>query len=229
MISNGINSGLDKPLINCVILGGGGHTKGLIDSILAAKLNYKIVGILDPDSEKWGREILGVKVIGGDELLVSMFADGVGNFIVGLGGAGDCKPRMRLYQFAINTGLAPLPVIHPTAYISPFAKLGNGTQIMPQVTVMPGVKISDNVILNTNAIIEHDCSVDSHSHVSSGAHLAGDVRIGVCSHIGIGAVIKQGITIGDYVVIGAGAVVVKDVPANLTVVGNPAKILHKKH
>lgn len=213
----------------CVILGGGGHTKGLIDSILAAKSKIEIIGILDPNHEKWGKEIQGVKVIGGDELLGSLLADGVRNFIVGLGGAGDCKPRMRLYQYALETGSQPLSVIHPTVYISPFAVLGNGAQVMPRVTVMPGARIADNVILNTNAIIEHDCLVSSHSHVSSGAHLAGNVTIGICSHIGIGAVVKEGINIGDYVVVGAGAVVVNDIPANLTVVGNPAKILQKNH
>jgi sugar O-acyltransferase (sialic acid O-acetyltransferase NeuD family) len=216
-------------LIKCVILGGGGHTKGLIDAIFAAKMNLDIVGILDPDNEKWGKEIQGIEVIGGDELLKSMFAEGVQSFIVGLGGAGDCKPRMRLYQYALETGLNPLSVIHPTAYISPFAELGNGAQVMPRVTVMPSAKIADDVILNTNAIIEHDCLVGSHSHISSGAHLAGNIRIGICSHIGIGAVIKEGINIDDHVIVGAGAVVVKDIPANMTVVGNPATILQNKY
>jgi len=228
-MSNGKSNREDKPLITCVILGGGGHTKGLIDSIIAAKLDFKIVGILDPDNEKWGKEILGVEVIGGDELLQVLLADGVRNFIVGLGGAGDCKPRMSLYQYALETGLQPLSIIHPTAYISPFAALGYGAQVMPRVTVMPGVRIADNVILNTGAIIEHDCLVGSHSHISSGAHLAGNVTIGVCSHIGIGAVVKEGIKISDNVLVGAGAVVVKDILANLTVVGNPAKILIKNH
>lgn len=38
-----------------------------------------------------------------------------------------------------------------------------------------------------------------------------------------------GVTIGDNAVIGAGAVVVKDVPANATAVGNPAQIIEKRH
>lgn len=37
-----------------------------------------------------------------------------------------------------------------------------------------------------------------------------------------------GVTIGDNVVVGAGAVVVKDVPANCIVVGNPMRIIEKK-
>ena len=38
-----------------------------------------------------------------------------------------------------------------------------------------------------------------------------------------GAIVIGGITIGNHAVIGAGAVVVKDVPENAVVVGNPAK------
>ena len=43
--------------------------------------------------------------------------------------------------------------------------------------------------------------------------------------IGIGAMIMPGIKIGDEVIVGAGSVVVKDVPSNCIVAGNPAKIV----
>jgi acetyltransferase-like isoleucine patch superfamily enzyme len=43
--------------------------------------------------------------------------------------------------------------------------------------------------------------------------------------IGANATILAGVTIGENSMVGAGAVVVKDVPSNAVVVGNPAKIL----
>jgi acetyltransferase-like isoleucine patch superfamily enzyme len=45
--------------------------------------------------------------------------------------------------------------------------------------------------------------------------------------IGSGATLLGGITIGERAIVGAGSVVTKDVPANATVAGNPAKILKK--
>ena len=51
------------------------------------------------------------------------------------------------------------------------------------------------------------------------------VTIGKNVWIGGSAVILPGVTIGDNVVIGAGAVVTKDIPDNVVVGGNPAKIL----
>lgn len=55
--------------------------------------------------------------------------------------------------------------------------------------------------------------------------LALPVTIGNNVWIGGKAIICPGVTIGDNSVIGAGSVVVKDVPANVVVAGNPAKII----
>ena len=52
-----------------------------------------------------------------------------------------------------------------------------------------------------------------------------DIHIGRNVWVGAGVIILPGITIGDNSIIGAGAVVTKDVPNNVVVVGNPAKII----
>jgi maltose O-acetyltransferase len=45
--------------------------------------------------------------------------------------------------------------------------------------------------------------------------------------LGGGATVLPGVTIGENSVIGAGAVVTKDVPANVVAVGNPARVLRE--
>ena len=89
----------------------------------------------------------------------------------------------------------------------------------------PLTTIEEGVIVNTNAIIEHECYLGSFCHVAPGVVLAGNVKIGKRSFIGANSVIKQGITIGNDVTIGAGSVILNDVPNNVTVVGNPGKII----
>ncbi|MFU0964630.1 maltose O-acetyltransferase [Kluyvera ascorbata] len=60
---------------------------------------------------------------------------------------------------------------------------------------------------------------------NSGVEYGKPVTIGNNVWIGGRAIINPGVTIGDNAVIASGAVVVKDVPANAVVGGNPAKII----
>lgn len=60
---------------------------------------------------------------------------------------------------------------------------------------------------------------------NSGVEFGKPVSIGNNVWIGGRAVINPGVTIGDNVVVASGAVVTKDVPANVVVGGNPAKII----
>jgi maltose O-acetyltransferase len=60
---------------------------------------------------------------------------------------------------------------------------------------------------------------------NSGAELGKPVTIGDNVWIGGRAVINPGVSIGNNAVIASGAVVTKDVPENVVVGGNPARVL----
>ncbi len=71
-------------------------------------------------------------------------------------------------------------------------------------------------------ILSHDASAKRINRNTSGL---GTVRIGNHVFIGVNSIVLSNVTIGDNSIIGAGSVVTKDVPANVVVVGNPAKII----
>ena len=60
-----------------------------------------------------------------------------------------------------------------------------------------------------------------------GEETARPIVIGDDVWIGDGAIILAGVTVGDRSVIGAGSVVTRDVPSDVVVVGNPAKIVRR--
>lgn len=138
---------------------------------------------------------------------------------------GHNKTRFSMLEQLSKFGVHLPIIIHPTAVISRYAKLSDGLVIFANVVINANVSIGAGAILNTACTIDHDSIIGTSAHISPGVHIAGSVQVGDCSWVGIGATVKQGIKIGRQSVVGAGAVVVSDVPSDVTVVGVPAKIL----
>lgn len=209
-------------MVKVVGIGAGGHAAVLIEAILAAGA-AEIVGLLDADPNRHGSHVLGIPVLGNDELLPKLRDAGVTHFFNGIGSVRNTSLRERVFENALRIGLQPLDVIHPTATISPSASLGPGVTILARAVVGTRAKLGQNVLVNTAALVEHDCEIGDHVHIASGAILTGAVRLGRGVHVGAGAVVLQGLRVGNTSVIGAGAVVVRNLEPSMTVVGVPAK------
>lgn len=106
--------------------------------------------------------------------------------------------------------------------------VGAGACLSPFVTLTSNIRIGQCFHANLYAYVEHDCLVGDFVSLAPGAKVNGAVTIGNHAYIGSGAVIRQGLTIGEGAVVGMGAVVTRDVPAGVTVVGNPARIMEAK-
>lgn len=207
-------------------LGAGGHAKVVIEILRAAGV-HDVVGLLDPRRDLWGSDVLGVPVLGGDELIPSHYDAGVRLMFVGLGSDADMRPRSRLYRHGREAGLDPVSAVHPAANVSPSAFAGAGVTIMAGAIVNAAARLGEDVIVNTAAVVEHDCVLGDHVHVATGARLAGGVQVGNGTHIGLGACVREGVRIGSDVVVAAGAVVIADVESGLVVAGVPARPLRR--
>ncbi len=87
------------------------------------------------------------------------------------------------------------------------------------------VRIGDNCMLAPGVQIYTATHPLHPIERNSGKEYAKPIRIGDNVWIGGSAVINPGVTIGNNAVIASGAVVTKDVPDNVVVGGNPAKII----
>jgi len=72
-------------------------------------------------------------------------------------------------------------------------------------------------------IIGHDAKIGNYSTILPSVNVSGFVNISKCVSVGTGSAIIQGVSIGENTIVGAGSVVIRDLPANCTAVGSPAK------
>jgi sugar O-acyltransferase (sialic acid O-acetyltransferase NeuD family) len=205
-----------------IVLGAGGHAKVLIDALLAS--SALIAGIVDPDPKLAGATLLGVPVLGQDDV-VAQFPPSEIRLANGLGSVGLPAQRQLLFERFKAMGHSFATVIHPSAVVAPDVLIGEGTQVMAGAVIQPGSRIGVNCIINTRASVDHDCIIGDHVHVAPGVTMSGGLQVGRGSHIGTGATVIQGITIGSGCLIAAGAVVTKDIADGLKVRGIPAREL----
>lgn len=138
---------------------------------------------------------------------------------------GSNAARRAIAERYAGAGFAT--VVHPTALVSPSARLGQGTVVMQGAIVQAHATIGSHCIINTGASVDHECSLGHFVHISPHATLCGNVKVGDDSWIGAAAVVIPGITIGRGCTIGAGAVVVRDIPDGATAYGNPCRVVKK--
>jgi sugar O-acyltransferase (sialic acid O-acetyltransferase NeuD family) len=114
-------------------------------------------------------------------------------------------------------------LIHPTAYVSPLAQLGQGVFVGANSVIGPGAVLAEHVFVNRGVTIGHDTRIGAFSRIQPGSNLGGLSRIGRGVTVAIGATVIERLVIGDHAFIGAGAVVTGDVEPQVLVVGIPAK------
>lgn len=120
-------------------------------------------------------------------------------------------------------------VIDPNSVVPyEYCDIGKGVLIAPYSQLSPDSTISNNCMLLANSFVGHDSFLDEFAHLATNAVVGANVHVGKSVHIGSNATIREYVKIGDYSLVGGGAVVVKDVPPNCIVVGNPARILKYK-
>src|SRR5260370_11100186 len=103
--------------------GSGGHAKSVIDAVESLGF-WRIVGLVDPDATRWGAASAGKRVLGGEDQLGSLLADGVHNAFFGVGGVGNNAPRIQVFQRLLDHGYLLPPICHRTAIVSPSARIG---------------------------------------------------------------------------------------------------------
>ncbi len=190
------------------LYGASGHAKVIIDILIAQGM--EVAGLIDDDLEL--NELMGYKVIHevplNESLIISIGSNSIRKMIT---------EKLNSNNFAT--------AIHPTAIISSKCSIGQGSVITQGAIIQSCVSVGRHCIINTAASVDHDCTIEDYAHISPNATLCGNVFVGEGSQVGAGAVVIPGIKIGKWSLVAAGSVVMRDVPDNVLVMGNPARVI----
>lgn len=210
-----------KDLIIIGASGFGREVAWAVNRINILNPTWNLIGFMDDDESLLGTKINGYKVVG-KSFDVSKYPDA---YYVCAVGASRVREKIINRVKRINPSILFGTVIDPTAEISDLVKIGEGTIICAHTIITVNIKIGSHVIINLDCTIGHDAVVHDFVTMYPSVNVSGITEIGRCSELGTGMQIIQGKKIGNYSIIGAGAVVVKDIPANCTAVGSPAKVI----
>lgn len=208
---------------NLLLVGGGEHCKCVID--IAEALGYNILGVLDV-AENIGKKVLGYDIVGTDDCIHQYVEKA--KFLVTVGQIKSPEVRIRLQKKVIHSNGKLATLIAPTAYVSKYAEIGDGSIVMHKAFVDVGAKIGSGCIINTMANIAHNVTIGNFCHISTGVMVNGDSSVGDNAFIGSQAVVNNQITIAEDCFFAAGTVIQKNITVAGIYAGNPAKLKIRK-
>jgi len=208
-----------------VILGAGGHGRGILEILRAdserADLPCSVLGFLDDRDELQAGTCGGLPILGRVGEARRWANEGV-RFLVGVG-----DPLVRRRVVRATEGLRFATAVHPSATLYGDVTVGEGAVIAAGVVVAAATLIGAHALLNLNATVGHDCHLDAFATVAPGSNLGGFVRLGEASFVGLNATVVPGRTIGREARLGPGSVLLEDLPDRRVAFGLPARVVDR--
>jgi len=202
---------------------GAGELGLQIANLVEQDNNYEVCSFYD-DFITIGTKINKYKVDGTiDDIYSSFMSKKFNCLLLGIG-YKHLDIRQKLYE-KFSEQIPFATIIHPTCFIDPTAKIGNGSVLYPGCIVDKNAIIENNVLLNLGVVISHNSYIASHSFISPRVVIAGFSSIGECCNIGINTTIIDNIKITNNVFTGGGSVIIKNIELSGLYVGNPARFI----
>ena len=206
---------------NLFIVGAGGFGRELaswVDDIPVSSRDWVISGFLDDNPD-------ALKAFGGFAPVESLSTHKVSAKNIYLCGVGSPKLKKKMVQPLLQKGAVFINFVHPRATLGDRIILGQGVVICPECVLSCDIQLGDFTVVNLRSTIGHDARIGCWSTISAQCDLTGGVQLGAEVFLGSRVTVIPDKKIGEGAIIGAGSVVMSNIPAHVTAVGNPARIL----
>src|SRR5690554_863008 len=200
------------------LIGVGNYTEVIIE--LAQDCGFNIKGLYHYNHERLGEKVLGYPIIGCTEDLYQKDITGK-NFAVTM---GNNKMRHEIASKLRNLGAHTPNLIHPKAFISPSATLGQGCFIHLNAKISTNCTLGNDCVIDFNSLVAHHATLADACYMSSLAMVGSYCNIGERVLLGMNSlIIPLNLSIGNDCIVGAKSNVTKSFPEKCVLVGNPAR------
>lgn len=202
-----------------VIVGAGGcgrEVANWIEDINSIQKTWRIAGFIDDDLSALDGIPCKYKIVG---TIKDYVPDEKTKCVMGI---ANPKVKRIISKALLEKGAQFVSIIHPTTRIYSEFEPGMGLVTYPNSKIATGCKIGDFVTLQST-ILGHDSQLEDYVTVSSSCGITGGVKLHEGSFVGDHACISLGIEVGSNSYVGIGSVVIRNVPDDTKVFGNPAR------
>ena len=177
--------------------------------------------LVDDDTAKHGREILGVEIAGPFALLehADPGTSQVAN-LVARTTARRLAARRKIEAYGLPFAALIAPNVDTTG-----VEVGLDTTVYPNATIGAESSLGESSVVFMGAVVGHAARVGPCCVLAANAVLSARVELAEGVYVGTNATVLPDLKIGPRATIGAGSVAIEDVPADATVMGVPAQIL----
>ena len=171
-----------------LMVGAGGFGRMVAEQ---AMLQYDCAFV--DDGQAVGTDICGIPVIGGVDDLPELRKE-YGLLVVGI---GNNRFRAQVYEKAKALGFAFPNIVAPSAYISPYAKLGYGCVLLQNACIQNGASVGNGVLLNAGTEVHCDAAVGNYALIYTNSVIRTGAIVGNLARIGSNCTISNNVTMPD--------------------------------
>lgn len=170
--------------LRVAIVGAGGYGRVALDVLIASGSEGWILGFYDDAHASLASRVRGFPILGDVEMLKSMLSVEQVHVIVAI---TDNVARLRVANSIRNLGGKFATAVHPRAYISEEASVGDGSVVSAGVVVHPDAAVGSHCSLGPGSVVDRDAVVGAGVWMSAGAVVGAGARVGARSVLGSNA------------------------------------------